>query len=129
MCGKGAGRNLGPFFFFVLTPPFVSDMAYVSKQTEGLKKMKKELKDMTDDERIEYWTKLREQERKQRQTAFNKLTDEQKLVVHQLYKQLDDILDIALYPDNGGIKYVSAYDLQELEGTTSRFAHQFNLRQ
>ena len=96
---------------------------------EGLKKMEKQLKDMTDDERIEYWTKLREQERKQRQNAFDKLTEEQKLVVHQLYKQLDEILDIALYPDNGGIKYVSAYDLQELECTASRFANQFNLRQ
>lgn len=96
---------------------------------EGLKKMKKELKDMTDKERMAYWEKFREQERKQRQTAFDKLTDEQKLVVHQLYKQLDNILDIALYPANGGIKYVSAYDLQELEGTTSRFAHQFNLWQ
>lgn len=95
---------------------------------EGLKKMKKELKDMTDKERMAYWAKFREQERKQRQTAFDKLTDEQKLVIHQIYKQLDEILDIALYPDNGGIKYVSAYDLQELECTASRFANEFNLR-
>ena len=90
--------------------------------------MKKELKDMTDKERIAYWAKLREQEQKQRQNSFDKLTDEQKLVAHQLFKQIDDILDIALYPDNGGIKYVSAYDLQELEGTVSRFGHQFNFR-
>jgi hypothetical protein len=95
---------------------------------EGLNKMKKELKDMTDKERIAYWAKFREQERKQRQNAFDKLTDEQKLVAHQLFKQIDDILDVALYPDNGGIKYVSAYDLQELESTASRFGHQFNFR-
>ena len=43
------------------------------------------------------------------------------------HKLLDSILDIALYPDMGGIKMVSAYDLQELSDAKDTLEHQFNL--
>ena len=40
---------------------------------------------------------------------------------------LDRIIDIALYPDMGGIKMVSAYDLQELSDAKDTMEFEFNL--
>jgi len=39
---------------------------------------------------------------------------------------LDEMLDTALYPDLGGIKAVTAYDLQELADAKDRLRHEFN---
>ena len=47
--------------------------------------------------------------------------------VINVYKLLDDVLETALYPSMGGIKCVSAYDLQELEDAKDTLANQFNL--
>ena len=49
------------------------------------------------------------------------------MAVIEVHKLLDSILDIALYPDMGGIKMVSAYDLQELSDAKDILEHQFNL--
>lgn len=90
---------------------------------------KKKLENMTTDERIEHYHKQREEERKERQTKLDHLSQEQRDSAKDLFKLLDDVLDTAMYPDmGGGIKAVSAYQLQELYDLTYTFSKQFNLR-
>jgi len=82
---------------------------------------------MTTDERIAYFAKEREKERIQRRNRVGKLSIEQRVAVIKVHELLDSILDTALYPDMGGIKMVSAYDLQELSDAKDTLEHQFNL--
>jgi len=89
--------------------------------------MAKKLHNMTTDERITYFAKEREKERIQRRNRIGKLSIEQRVAVIKVHELLDSILDTALYPDMGGIKMVSAYDLQELSDAKDTLQHQFNL--
>jgi len=89
--------------------------------------MAKKLHNMTTDERIAYFAKEREKERIQRRNRVGKLSIEQRVAVIKVHELLDSILDTALYPDMGGIKMVSAYDLQELSDAKDTLEHQFNL--
>ena len=82
---------------------------------------------MTTDERIAYFEKEREKERIQRRNRIGKLSIDQRAAVIKVNELLDSILDTALYPDMGGIKMVSAYDLQELSDAKDALEHQFNL--
>ena len=90
--------------------------------------MAKKLKNMTSDERIAYWENVREKERINRRNRIAKLTMEQRAAVIEVNKLLDKVLDVALYPDMGGIRAVSAYDLQELSDAMDTLQFQFNLR-
>ena len=90
--------------------------------------MAKKLKNMTSDERIAYWEKVREKERINRRNRIAKLTMEQRAAVIEINILLDKVLDVALYPDMGGIKAVSAFDLQELSDAMDTLQFQFNLR-
>lgn len=90
--------------------------------------MPKKLENMTTDERIEYWDKQREKERIKRRDRIGKLSIEQRAAVISVYNLLDSILDTALYPDMGGIRAVSAYDLQELSDAKDTLQFQFNLK-
>ena len=87
----------------------------------------KKLENMTTDERIEYWAAQREKERIQRRDRIGKLSIAQRAAVISVYNLLDSILDVALYPDLGGIRAVSAYDLQELSDAKDTLQFQFNL--
>jgi len=89
--------------------------------------MAKKLHNMTTDERIAYFEKEREKERIQRRNRIGKLSIDQRAAVIKVNELLDSILDTALYPDMGGIKMVSAYDLQELSDAKDALEHQFNL--
>ena len=89
--------------------------------------MAKKYDNMTTDERIEYWNKEREKARKLREKNINHLDEHQRKALVELHKYLERVLDIALYPDMGGIKAVSAYDLQELADAKDVFQTQFNL--
>jgi hypothetical protein len=89
--------------------------------------MAKKLENMTTDERIAYWEQERERERIKRRDRIGKLFIEQRAAVIEVHKLLDSILDTALYPDMGGIKAVSAYELQELSDAKDTLAFQFNL--
>ena len=89
--------------------------------------MAKNLQNMTTDERISCWEKVREKEKCQRAVKINKLSYQQRMAVVEVNKLLDSILDTALYPDMGGIKMVSAYELQELSDAKDTLAFQFNL--
>jgi len=90
--------------------------------------MAKKLKNMTQDERIAYWENVREKERLNRRNRIAKLTMEQRAAVININKLLDTVLDVALYPDMGGIRAVTAYDLQELSDAMDALQYQFNLR-
>jgi hypothetical protein len=88
--------------------------------------MAKKYENMTQDERIEYWAAQREKERIQRRNRVAKLSLDQRAAVIKVYQLVDEILDTALYPDMGGIKSVTAYDLQELSDAKDRLRHEFN---
>ena len=90
--------------------------------------MAKKLENMTTDERIEYWAKEREKEKKQRQTTVNMLSPLQQAALYNINSKLDSVIDIALYPDLGGIRSVSAFDLQELNDAWETLQFQFNLK-
>ena len=89
--------------------------------------MGKKLENMTQDERIAYWAAQREKERIQRRDRIAKLSLDQRVAVINVYQMLDEMLDTALYPDLGGIKAVTAYDLQELADAKDRLRYEFNL--
>tara|TARA_R110000737_G_scaffold308073_1_gene316083 strand:+ start:846 stop:1133 length:288 start_codon:yes stop_codon:yes gene_type:complete len=89
--------------------------------------MGKKLENMTTDERIAYWAAQREKERIQRRNRIAKLSLDQRVAVIKVYQLLDEILDTALYPDLGGIKAVTTYDLQELSDAKDRLRNEFNL--
>jgi len=88
--------------------------------------MPKKLENMTQDERIAYWAAQREKERIQRRNRISKLSLDQRVAVIKVYELVDEILDTALYPDMGGIKAITAYDLQELSDAKDRLRHEFN---
>ncbi len=89
--------------------------------------MAKKLENMTQDERIVYWAAQREKERIQRRDRIAKLSLDQRAAVINAYQLLDDMLDTAMYPDLGGIKAVTAYDLQELAEARDKLRYEFNL--
>jgi len=88
--------------------------------------MAKKLENMTPDERIAYFAALREKDRIQRRNRIAKLSLDQRVAVIKVYELLDEILETALYPDMGGIKAVTAHDLQELSDAKDRLRHEFN---
>ena len=90
--------------------------------------MVKKLENMTTDERIAYFADVREKERIQRRNRIGKLSIDQRAAVIKVHELLDNILDIALYPDMGGIAAVSAYELQELSHAKDTLEFQFNLK-
>lgn len=89
--------------------------------------MPKKLQNMTTDERIAYWEEVREKERIKRRDRIGKLSIDQRAAVIKVHELLDNILDVALYPDMGGIAAVSAYELQELSHANDTLQFQFNL--
>jgi hypothetical protein len=88
--------------------------------------MAKKLENMTQDERIEYWAAQREKETADRWKRMNQLTYAQRSSILDVHKWLDEVLDTALYPDMGGVKAITAYDLQELADAKDRLRHEFN---
>ena len=90
--------------------------------------MPKKLKNMTTDERIAYWENVREKERINRRNRIAKLTMDQRAAVINVNKLLDSVLDVAMYPDMGGIRAVSAFDLQELSDAMDTLQFQFYLK-
>jgi hypothetical protein len=91
--------------------------------------MAKKLENMTQDERIAHWEKVREQDKQKRQSCMNKLQPMQQAALYSINSKLDSFLETALYPDMGGIRAVSAFDLQELNDAWETLQHQFNLRE
>lgn len=90
--------------------------------------MAKKVENMTLDERIAHFEKEREKEKKQRQMTVNLLSPLQQAALYNINSKLDSIVDTALYPDLGGIRSVSAFDLQELNDAWETLQFQFNLK-
>ena len=90
--------------------------------------MAKKLENMTQDERIEYWAKVRKKERINRKIRIDRLSMEQRAAVISVNNLLDTVLDTALHPDMGGIRAVTVFDLQELSDAMDTLQFQFNLR-
>ena len=89
---------------------------------------KKEYHNMTPKQRMAYWEKIREKERIQRRNRIGKLSIDQRAAVINVHKLLYSVLDTALYPVMGGVRAVSAYDLQELSDAKDVLEFQFNLK-
>ena len=87
-----------------------------------------EYHNMTPKQRMAYWEEVREKERIQRRNRIGKLSIDQRAAVIKVHELLDSILDTALYPDMGGVRAVSAYDLQELSDAKDVLEFQFNLK-
>jgi len=90
--------------------------------------MAKKLENMTQDERIEYWAKVRKKERINRKIRIDRLSMEQRAAVISVNNWLATVLDTALHPDMGGIRAVTAFDLQELSDAMDTLQFQFNLK-
>lgn len=89
--------------------------------------MAKKYENMTNDEKIAYYKKEREKEAAERAVNINHLSFEQRTAIVEVSNWLNRVLDTALYPDMGGIKMVSAYELQELSDAKDILQFQFNL--
>jgi len=90
--------------------------------------MAKKLKNMTQDERIAYFEEEREKKRINRRNRIDKLDINQRAAVIRVNELLGEVLETALYPELGGIKAVTAYDLHELSDAMDALQYQFNLR-
>ena len=88
----------------------------------------KNIENMSTDERIEYYNKKREQDACERLEAFNTLSDDQRQAMKDLYDKLVIVLDTALYPDMGGIRAVTALELQDLADANDTLRFNFNLK-
>ena len=86
----------------------------------------KNIENMSNDERIEHYNKKREREAFARLEAFNTLSADQRQAVKDLYDKLDSVLTMMAL-QNGGIKYVTAFELQELADANDTLRFNFNL--
>ena len=89
--------------------------------------MAKKYENMTTDEKIVYHHKKRQKDSEYRALLINQLSYDQRMAVINVDKWLSKVLDVALYPDMGGIRMVSAYELQELSDAADTLKYQFNI--
>ena len=87
--------------------------------------MEKNLEDMTVDQRIRHWEKVQEKERKARQDAIDKLSPQQILAVHTMYRLSKEITNEALH--GGGVRYIYCDLFNELEEAVQSVHTQFNM--
>jgi len=87
--------------------------------------MAKQLKDMTVDQRIRHWAREQEKERKKRQEVIDKLSPQQILAVHTMYKLSKEITNEALH--GGGVRYIYCDLFNELEEAVQSVHTQFNM--
>jgi hypothetical protein len=88
---------------------------------------KKKLENMSTDERIEYWAKVREKERDARQVRLDNLSPEQLLSVYKMYKLSKEITFEAL--NGAGVRYIYCDTFNELEDTIEAVRNQFNMEE
>ena len=89
--------------------------------------MAKKYENMTMDEKIAYNKKKQQRDKEDRELLINQLSYDQRMAVINVDKWLSRVLDVALYPDMGGIRMVSAYELQELSDASDTLKYQFNI--
>ena len=86
---------------------------------------KKKLENMSTDELIQYWARVREKERDARQVRLDNLSPEQLLAVHRMYKLSRELVHEALY--GAGVRYIYCDTFNELEDTIEIIRNQFNM--
>lgn len=87
--------------------------------------MAKQLEDMTVDQRIRHWAREQEKERKKRQEVIDKLSPQQILAVHTMYRLSKEITNEALH--GGGVRYIYCDLFNELEEAVQSVRTQFNM--
>lgn len=87
--------------------------------------MAKQLEDMTVDQRIRHWAREQEKERKKRQEVIDKLSPQQILAVHTMYRLSKEITNEALH--GGGVRYIYCDLFNELEEAVQSVHTQFNM--
>ena len=87
--------------------------------------MAKQLEDMTVDQRIRHWEKVQEKERKTRQDAIEKLSPQQILAVHAIYRLSKEITEEALH--GGGVRYIYCDLFNQLEDAVEIVREQYNM--
>jgi len=89
--------------------------------------MAKKYENMSSDERMAYWEKKREQEKKIKQKHVDLLEPSQLKALKDMDKLLTSVLRTAMYNDMGGMRMVSMVEMQDLEEAHSLVKFKFNL--
>lgn len=89
--------------------------------------MAKKVENMTHDELYEYYEKKREKERIERQKIIDTIPEHMIRMIADLANKADKVATTGGYGCNGGVKYLPAFDLQELEDAVSEIRNEFNL--
>ena len=87
--------------------------------------MSEDIMKMTHEERIEYWEKKAEEQRKERQKGVDGLSSEQMEAVNMVRKYASMICDEALH--GAGVRYIYCDHFSELEDALNKLNNQFNL--
>ena len=87
--------------------------------------MAKKFENMTQDERTAYWEKQRADELKMRRQQVDKVPAELLAHVQKLHELASDVAHDALY--NGGVRYLSCDQLQQLEHAADTVSREFCL--
>ena len=87
--------------------------------------MSKDIMKMTHEERVKYWEKQAEEQRKERQKSVDGLSSEQMEAVKMVRKYASMICDEALH--GAGVRYIYCDHFSELEDALSKLNNQFNL--
>jgi len=89
--------------------------------------MPKKYENMTADERMVYWEKKRDQEKKNKQKHVDLLEPSQLKALKDMNKLLTSMLRTAMYNDMGGMRMVSMVEMQDLEEAHNLVQFKFNL--
>lgn len=89
--------------------------------------MTKKVENMTQAEQIEYWSNKRDQARAERQKYIDAMPEDMVLLITDLVKKASAVAETGGYGCNGGVRYLSAFDLQELEDVVNEASTKFNI--
>ena len=87
--------------------------------------MSKDIMKMTHEERVKYWEKEAEEQRKKRQKGVDGLSSDQIEAVKMVRKYASSICEEALH--GCGVRYVYCDHFNELEEALGKLNNQFNL--
>ena len=88
---------------------------------------KKKLENMTFEERMEYYDKRNAKEAAERQKIVDTIPEHMIRMIADLANKADKVATTGGYGCNCGVKYLPAFDLQELEDAVSEIRNEFNL--
>tara|TARA_R100000988_G_scaffold100016_1_gene69968 strand:+ start:194 stop:466 length:273 start_codon:yes stop_codon:yes gene_type:complete len=89
--------------------------------------MAKKYENMTHEERCEYWAKEREKERAERQKVIDAMPKDMIQLIIDIADKAHRVVDTGGYGCNGGVRYLTAFDLQELEDVVDQVRTKFNI--